>query len=276
MKESYCPGGSQGMQPRSSSSPAAAGTHPVPLSPRGRDQQSWPEPSFPFKVNCFFSTQTIFAFHCSHSFDSTIILTSPWGSESDALLVVNSRHERIIINAIIKLITNVKKQLFNKTYFTRLKLSERPRDIYMFWSGKECKITLRTANHTRYEQLTAPNKEVLEGSKIPEWQREERQSPTHHREFLESGTKHWKVPVYTKWTLLLWPVLHRHDRLSFWLTGMGGLIHVLSFCKKPSKDLWECMKNQAKYWFEYEKWNPSAEGRGKGLWGQSILKSKGT
>lgn len=146
----------------------------------------------------------------------------------------------------------------------------------MFWSGKECKITLMTANHTRYEQLAAPNKEVMEGSKIPEWQREERQSPAHHRELLESGTKHWKVPVYTKLTLLLWPVLHRRDRLSFWLTGTVGWFMSSLSVKKPSKALWECMKNPAKYWFEYEKWNPSAEGRGKGLWGESILKSKGT
>lgn len=105
----------------------------------------------------------------------------------------------------------------------------------MFWSGKECKITLMTANHTRYEQLAAPNKEVLEGSKIPEWQREERQSPAHHRELLESGTKHWKVPVYTKLTLLLWPVLHRCDRLSFWFTGTVGWFMSSLSVKNPPR-----------------------------------------
>lgn len=69
----------------------------------------------------------------------------------------------------MKLIMNVKKQqLFNKTYFIRLKLPKRPRDIYMFWSGKECKIILMAANHTIYEQLIAPNKKVLKENKIPE------------------------------------------------------------------------------------------------------------
>lgn len=64
---------------------------------------------------------------------------------------------------------NVKKQqLFNKTYFIRLKLPKGPRDIYMFWSGKECKIRLMTANHTIYEQLIAPNRKALKESKIPE------------------------------------------------------------------------------------------------------------
>lgn len=193
-------------------------------TPCASDQQSCPEPAFLLKLNCFFSTQTRFDFSCCHSFNSTVILISPWGSESGALLVVNSKHERIIINAIIKLITNVKntQQLFNKTYFMRLKLSKRPRDIYMFWSGKGCEITLMTANHTRYEQLTAPNKEALERSKIPEGQREGRQSPAHHRELLEFGTKHWKVPVYTKLTLLLRPVLHRYDNLCFCLTEVDS------------------------------------------------------
>lgn len=64
---------------------------------------------------------------------------------------------------------NVKKQqLFNKTYFIRLKLPKTPRDIYVFWSGNECKIILMTANHTIYEQLIAPNEKALKESKIPE------------------------------------------------------------------------------------------------------------
>lgn len=136
MEESYCAGGSRGI--------CCIRNTPCPLSPCGSDQQSCPEPPFSLKLSCVFPTQTTSPSNCCHSFDSTVILISPWGSESDALLVVNSKHERIIINAIIKLITDVKKkqQLFNKTYFTRLKLSKRPRDIYMFWSGKECK------NHT--------------------------------------------------------------------------------------------------------------------------------
>lgn len=61
-----------------------------------------------------------------------------------------------------------KQQLVNKTYFIRLKLPKRPRDIYVFWSGKEWKIILLTANRTIYEQLIAPNENILKESKIPE------------------------------------------------------------------------------------------------------------
>lgn len=60
------------------------------------------------------------------------------------------------------------QQLFSKTYFIRLKLPKRPGDIYMFWSGKECKTILMTANRTVYEQLIAPNEKELKESKVPE------------------------------------------------------------------------------------------------------------
>lgn len=151
-----------------------------------------------------------------------------------------------------------KQQLFNKTYFRRLKLSKRPRDIYMFWSGKGCKIPIMTADHARYEHLFTGEY----------WQEAEFQSDKE-KELQESGTRPWEVPVYIKLTLLLWPALVLAH-------GDHGLIYVLPFCKKPSKGFWECIKDQAKHWPENEKWNLGAEGRGKGLTGESILKSKGT
>lgn len=159
------------------------------------------------------------------------------------------------------------QQLFNKTYFRRLKLSKRPRDIYMFWSGKECKITLMMANHTRFEQLTAQYREVLKGSKIPESQREG--TPGIWDKTLKGACLYKIGFAAVTCAPQTWPSL-------FLAHGDRGLIHVLSFCRKPSKGLWECTKNQAKNCSEYEKWTPSAEGRGKGLRGESVLKSKGT
>lgn len=223
-----------------------------------------PRATFFLKLNCFFPTQTTPPLNCCHGFDSTVILISPWGSESDALLVVNSKHERIIINAIIKLITNVKKpqQLFNKTYFTRLKLSKRPRDIYMFWSEKECKITLMTANHTRLEQLTVPNKEVLEGRKF--------QSPKE-KELQESGTIHWKRNfvkfVFSERQTNLYKIdfaavtcAPQMWQSLFLAHGDHGWIHVLSFCKKQT--LQGLMRVHEKS-VQVLLWNPSAEVEGK-------------
>lgn len=127
----------------------------------GCDQLSCPEPSSSFLKLFLFSTNH-FCFQLLPRLWLHCYLISPSGSESDALLVVNSKHERIIINAIIKLITNVKKNPNDSSIKPTLWDESFPRDPEMFWSGKECRIPLTTANHTRYEQLTALNKEILE------------------------------------------------------------------------------------------------------------------